>query len=270
MADETDITDVDTTDAENSGTPVDENTPIPPGGVDPNAAAEGDGDPGEDGDSTDDTYDPKDNLDTATWGDFKDDTANAVLLELQNSGITVDKAKALLFDALKSGDVTKIDHDALVEAVGKSRAHLIEAGMRDFIGRTNAEVKAAEESAKAVLAEMHAAAGGEAAWKKVADWARKGGVDKAKLESYVKLIDAGGEQAAFAIDRIINAYNSVDTHTSVTRKRTMTKAQAEAPKKTLTRQEYTTEVLKHHANRTLTPKIKQELLAARIADRSGK
>ena len=50
----------------------------------------------------------------------------------------------------------------------------------------------------------------------------------------------------------------------------MTKATADAPKKTLTRQEYTAEVLKHHANRTLTPKIKQELLAARIADRSGK
>ena len=235
MADETEITDVDTPEAASVETTGDDKTPITPGGVDPNAKPEDAGDPVEGGDDTDE---PKDNLDTATWGDFKDDTANAVLLELQNSGITVDKAKALLFDALKSGDVTKIDHDALVEAVGKSRAHLIEAGMRDFISRTNAEVRAAEESAKAVLAEMHAA--------------------------------AGGEQAAFAIDRIINAYNSVDTHTSVTRKRTMTKAQAEAPKKTLTRQEYTAEVLKHHANRTLTPKIKQELLAARIADRSGK
>lgn len=158
--------------------------------------------------------DPEDKskeLDVETWGDTGDEVGNAVLKELQDSGVEVDKAKALLFDAVQNGDASLIDHDALVEAVGKSRARLIEIGIKDYVGRQ-------KSAAEAVVASMHEAAGGKDNWTVVAKWAKSGGVPEAKLNEYRKLIDSGGEQAAFAAGRLVQAYNADAKNTSLTGK----------------------------------------------------
>ena len=43
------------------------------------------------------------------WGDTGSEIGNSVLGMLQESGISTADAKALLFDAVQSGDMTKID-----------------------------------------------------------------------------------------------------------------------------------------------------------------
>ena len=146
-------------------------------------------------------------LDTTVWGDAEDDVANSVLLTLQNSGVSPEVAKALLWDAVAEGDPTKVDRDALVECVGKANATLIMAGVENVTTRNNAVV--AE-----ITAAAHKAAGGEANWNKAVSWARNA-LTEEELEDFRALLDRGGKQADFAVKEIINRYNSDSRNTAL-------------------------------------------------------
>ena len=147
-------------------------------------------------------------LDTDTWGSTGDEVGDSVLEVLQNSEITPEEAKALLYDAVKAGDPSKIDRDALVEKVGKAKANLVMAGIQNFTDRN-------AEKIKATMDVVHTAAGGKDNWEVIAPWA-KANMDQDALKEYSDLIDAGGAKAKFAAQELTAAYNKDESNTSIT------------------------------------------------------
>jgi hypothetical protein len=146
-------------------------------------------------------------LDHAVWGDAGTDNGNAILSVLQNSGVTVDDAKALLFDAMVAGDVTKIDKAALESKVGKAKATIILTGVKN-------EIKGRQEAAQAIVAELHTEVGGKENWTKVAEWANKN-VPEADLNELRTMIDAGGRQAKLAAKELKSLYEKADGNSSL-------------------------------------------------------
>lgn len=137
-------------------------------------------------------------LDTATWGDLKDDTANSVLLLLQNSGVTPDQAKALLYDATKAGKPEQINRDKLVEAVGATNATLIMAGIENYIGKVAARTSESNNV-------LYTAAGGKENWDKIAEWAKKE-LSAEELEDYIAMVNAGGRKISLAAKDLKERY----------------------------------------------------------------
>lgn len=172
--------------------------------ADAEAAAAEDGDDG-DGEGDDD----KDNkeLDTSVWGDTGDDVGNSVLQTLQNSGVSTEEAKALLWDAVEAGDPTKVDRDALVEKVGKAKATLIMAGIENVTGKNNAKIAEVTKVANDT-------AGGEANWKKASAWAVKA-LPADELDELRNMLDKGGRQAKFAAGEIVARYNDDPKNTAL-------------------------------------------------------
>lgn len=162
-------------------------------------------DENEDPEATDDTP-----LDTETWGSTGDEVGDSVLELLQNAELTTDEAKALMYDAVKEGDPSKIDKEALIEKVGKAKANLIMAGAENFITKNNAKITGIMET-------VHETTGGKEAWDTIAPWA-KANMDAAELAEYASMIDKGGAQAKFAATQIKEAYNSDKNTTSLTGK----------------------------------------------------
>lgn len=174
------------------------------------AAKEQSGEEGEDTGAEDENTPDDDakELDTAVWGDTGDEVANSVLQTLQNSGVSTDDAKALLWDAVEAGDPSKVDRDALVEKVGKAKATLIMAGVENVTSRNNKRVAEVSKIA-------HESAGGEDNWKKATAWA----LDKmpeSDLNELRGMLDKGGRQATFAAKEIVARYNEDPKNTSLT------------------------------------------------------
>lgn len=137
---------------------------------------------------------PKDDknavLDTATWGDLKDDVGNSVLLILQKSGVTPEVAKALLYDATVAGKPDQIDRDKLIEAVGAANATLIMSGVENYT-RKQADAAAAKQTV------LNEAVGGKENWDKVLEWA-KANLSAEDRAEYAELVNAGGRKATLA------------------------------------------------------------------------
>lgn len=146
-------------------------------------------------------------LDTSVWGYAGDEIANSVLTTLQNSGVTTDEAKALLWDAVEAGDPTKVDRDKLVEKVGASNATLIMAGIENVTSKNNAKIEEVTEIA-------NTAAGGADNWKAVRDWAKQN-IAESELAELAGMLDQGGSQAKFAAKEIVDKYNADTKNTSV-------------------------------------------------------
>lgn len=137
-------------------------------------------------------------LDTNVWGDTGSEVGNSVLKKLQESGISTEKAKALLYDAVQAGDPSKIDKDALVKELGEASANIVLTGIDNFI-KENA---AANE---AVLKSVHAAVGGESNWNTLRDWA-KTNLKPEEITEYIDLIDQGGLAARMAAKDLNERY----------------------------------------------------------------
>ena len=184
----------------------------------------------EEGDEANESDEPE--LDTSVWGDAGDDVANSVLQTLQNSGVSTDEAKALLWDAVESGDPAKIDRDALVEKVGKAKATLIMAGVENVISRNNEKIAEVSKIA-------HESAGGPDNWAKAAKWAVAKLPEK-ELNELRDMLDKGGRQAKFAANEIVARYNSDPKNTALTAgKAQVTPDGKAAPAvKPITRREY--------------------------------
>jgi len=139
-------------------------------------------------------------LDTELWGDTSSETGNAVLQMLQNAGVTPDEAKAIMFDAVVEGDMSKLDKATLEEKLGKNQAFLAIQGIQTFI--TDRKATGAE-----AVKTVHEQAGGEENWVKVRDWANDtNNMPEAQLDEYAGMIDKGGAQAKFAISEMMAAY----------------------------------------------------------------
>tara|TARA_Y100000296_G_scaffold66371_1_gene78389 strand:+ start:15253 stop:16104 length:852 start_codon:yes stop_codon:yes gene_type:complete len=172
--------------------------------------------PKEEGKEDEDKPKEEDNdkeLDTATWGDTGDNVGNSVLQIMQNSGVTPEDAKALLYDAVEAGEPNKIDRDALVEKVGKVKANLIMAGVENFVERT-------QKAQSATLGTVYEIAGGKDQWGKIAPWIKEN-VPESERQEYAAMLDKGGAQARFAAQELVNKYNADPKNTSVGKKTTI-------------------------------------------------
>jgi len=196
-------------------------------------------------------------LDTSVWGDAGDDVANSVLTELQNSGVTPDEAKALLWDAVEKGDPSKVDRDALVEKVGKARATLIMAGIENVTSKNNAKI---EE----VTAIAHKAAGDKESWTKATKWANAK-MDASELDELRGMMDKGGRQAEFAASEIVSRYNADPNNTSLKAgsKQLNADGKAKPAGEPLSRRQYGEELDKAHRTGRLTPALQESLKARR-------
>jgi len=147
-------------------------------------------------------------LNTDEWGSTGNDVADSVLTMLQNADVSPEEAKALLFDAVTAGDLSKIDLEGLEEKVGQTKATLIMAGVTTFVNDKNARNTQ-------IVADIKEAAGGEENWTKMAAWA-KGNLPDAELVEYRGMVDEGGAQARFAVAEIAAKYNADEANTSLT------------------------------------------------------
>lgn len=153
-------------------------------------------------------------LDADVWGSTGSDVGDSVLTMLQNADVSVDDAKALLFDAVQAGDVTKIDAAALEAKVGKTKATLIMAGITTFVGE-----QATRNSQ--IVADIKEASGGEENWTKMTAWTKgkdadgKPNVSDADLTEYRGMIDKGGAMARFAVSEIAAKYNADKANTTL-------------------------------------------------------
>ena len=145
-------------------------------------------------------------LDTTVWGDTGSEVGNSTLTLLQNADVSTEEAKALLYDAVVAGDISKIDQEALEAKVGKAKATLILTGVKGFIQET------ADKNA-AIKEVVYDAAGGEDTWNTLTDWAKASNTD---ISEYASMIDAGGAQARFAVQEITGLYNADPKNTAIT------------------------------------------------------
>ncbi len=146
-------------------------------------------------------------LDNDVWGSTGHAVADSALAMLQNADVTPLEAKAILLDAVQSGDPTKIDKEALIEKVGEDKANLILAGVTTFVNDKNARNTQ-------IVADIKEAAGGEDNWAKMAAWG-KSNLPDADLVTYRGMIDAGGAQARFAVAEIATKYNADEKNSSL-------------------------------------------------------
>lgn len=216
---------------------------------DPNAAAENE--------------DEDKELDTAVWGDAGDEVANSVLSTLQNSGVTTDEAKALLWDAVEAGDPTKVDRDALVEKVGKDRATLIMAGIENVTSRNNARI---EE----VTTIANETAGSKENWSKATKWAVSK-LPEGELNELRDMLDKGGRQAKFAAGEIVARYNADPKNTALTAGKNQIKPDGKATSalQPISRREYGELLDKAHRTRAGEAAIQQLRARRELGKKQG-
>jgi hypothetical protein len=200
-----------------------------------------------------------DELDTQVWGDMGNEEANAVLQVLQNSGVSTDDAKALLWDAVEAGDPKLVDRDALIEKVGKANAVLIMSGIENYT--TKNTTKLAE-----VRAVVDTVAGSRENWDKAAEWARAN-VSESELNDLREMIDHGGSKAKFASQEIVRLYNDDPKNTALSAGSTQVIGDTTTTTpavKGITRLEYGQMLQKHHRTGGTDAEFKQ-LQARRAA-----
>ena len=204
--------------------------------------------------------DPKP-LDTKVWGDTGNEVGNSVLGMLQESGIEPADAKALLFDAVQAGDVSKIDRAALEAKVGKNAANIIMSGTETFI-KENASNTAA------IISDVHKTAGGEDNWNKVSEWAAAN-VSKEDLAEYAPMIDKGGAAARFAVNEIMASYNADAKNSTIQPATPRAEATSVSPPAVVgtSRREYVAALEKAHRFGTPTAKELATITAQREAGR---
>lgn len=189
-------------------------------------------------------------LETSVWGDTGDEVGNSVLQVMQNSGMSPEDAKALLFDPVQQGDPTKVDRDALVAKVGKANANLIMAGIENYVTKTQA-------AQKATLDAVYEVAGSKDQWDKVAPWV-KANIPEAERQDYAAMLDKGGAQARFAAEELVKRFNADPKNTAVGKKTTV-EGDGKAPDggRAITRVQYAEELEKAHRTGADPAKIKE-------------
>ncbi len=194
----------------------------------------------DDTDNTDNTKDDKgdDGEQEDVWGSTGDDAGDSVLALLKDAGATPDTAKALLWDAVKEGDVTKIDRDALVEAVGKGNANLVMAGMENYVTKIQHRTKEVTEA-------VHNAVNGADNWAAIRSWAKET-LSESEMVDYAEMIDKGGRQAKIAAKDLAEQY--VEAGNTLTQGTAVTPTGKPAPQTVtpLSRSDYFTAVEKLH------------------------
>lgn len=242
--------------------------------ADEDAAKEGDDKPADDASKTDadegadegedageegEGEEKKTELDATVWGSTGNETGDAVLKVLQDAGADPQAAKAILFDAIQSGDATQIDKAALADLIGDAQATIVVQGAKTFIAETN-------EANAAIVKTVHGAVGGEENWTKVSEWAKKS-LPEAEMADYAEMIDAGGAKARFAAAEMLSAYNGDANNTSISKPRVEAEANTSTPSvEGITSRQYVEALEKAHrtkADASEIAKIKAQRAAGR-------
>lgn len=133
--------------------------------------------------------------------------ADAAVSMLKESGVTVDEAKSIFAEVAKTNDISKIDYKALEAKVGKTKADLIVAGVKDYY---SAELGKAEAIKNAV----HTVVGGEESLKKITTWLAGEKTKNPELASeiavYAEMMQQGPIQAKTAARALLDLYNASD------------------------------------------------------------
>lgn len=131
--------------------------------------------------------------------------ADAAVQMLKESGVTLEESQAIFSEVAKTGDFTKLDYKALEAKVGKTKADLITAGVKDFYVTEQAK---ATEITNAVITTV----GGEANMKEITAWLVK---EKAKnpalaaeVAVYGEMMQQGTVQAKTAAKALLELYNA--------------------------------------------------------------
>lgn len=200
-------------------------------------------------------------LDTDTWGTTGDEVGDSVLAMLQNADLSVEDAKALMYDAMQAGDVTKIDRAALEAKIGKARTNLVMAGAENFVARTQARTQT-------ILTEVHTAVGGEENWTALSAWAGKN-VSAENLADYRDLVDQGGAKARFAAQDLLRQYNADSKNTTLgTPAEVLPDGTAPSTGRAISKADYFAE-LSDATRRGATPAVINEIQQARNRGRKA-
>lgn len=135
-----------------------------------------------------------------TYGDEAADAVVAMLKEAEVSPVDADK---WFREAVKTGDLTKIDMKAITEKLGKEKANLVLIGVKDYYTRMNAAVQA-------TVTAVHTEVGGEGNWTKIGEWAsKKANTDKGfaeQLAEFNKMFDLSPTAAKSAARELKSLY----------------------------------------------------------------
>lgn len=194
-------------------------------------------------------------FDATVWGDTGSEVGNSVLQVLSDSGVDVDVAKSLLFDAVQAGDPSSIDKDALIEKVGKANANLVMAGVENY-------VRDAKEATDKIITSIHDAAGGKEAWDTMSPWINKN-VSAEDLAEYRPMLDAGGKQASFAVSELRALYNADPKNEKLGGRTLEGSNTKQVVEPGISRREYGDKLNVLHRTNKATPEARAVLKAAR-------
>jgi len=161
-----------------------------------------------DGEQGKDTEEAKDEPEKATEGDWLrtgDEVADTAIDLMKDAGVTAQDAEGIFGKAMQSGKMEDIDLAALEAKVGKAKANLVLAGIRDWHTRVAAKNLATVQS-------VHEVVGGEEAWASLREWAQKREAADtgfaSEMEEYRALFEQGGKAAKFAAQELVNLYSA--------------------------------------------------------------
>ena len=203
-------------------------------------------------------------LDANVWGQTGDPVGDGVLKVLQRSGITPEKAKALLYDAAQAGDASKINEADLIAAVGETNATLIIAGVKGFISEQS-------KKAQEIVGTLYEVVGSKENWDTLVGWAKEN-LTETELDEYVALIDAGGRKARMAAADLRERYEEAgNTGLTAGKDTVVPQRRAKAVQEDLTplsRKDYFEAVQKAHRENKATPERLNALYKQREAGKA--
>lgn len=196
-------------------------------------------------------------LDTTVWESTGSEVGDAVLTKLQNSGVTPEEAKALLYDAVVAKDISKIDKAALAAKVGEASATIILDGITSFIASV-------EQANAKTMQSIHDVVGSADNWDAVRTWAKENMSEEQRLE-YAAMIDISPRAAKMAAKAMYEDYIAAGhtefTNTGAVIPNVNSNEEAVTP---LTAAQYFKAVEKANAEGTYLAQ-KDKLLRARLA-----
>lgn len=146
------------------------------------------------------------------WPQYSDASLAAAVSVFKEGGLNVTDGSKFFEKALASGKLEDVDVAGLEAKLGKEKATLAMAGIRDYYNR---QVKLADETVKLV----HGVVGGKEAFDKIASWANtKAQSDKVfakELAQIRDLIDQGGVSARAAVVDLMRQYQAAPNTTGL-------------------------------------------------------
>lgn len=153
-------------------------------------------------------------VDEAEWMSTDNKQFNASLNLMKAAGMKPAEAAELFDEAAQTGDLSKVDREALVEKVGEDQAELIMAGFTNYV----------ETEGQAILqriTKVHEAVGGTENFQKMSVWARgkaKGDTEfRNTVSAITDMMNSGNEyQADLAAKDFLRMYNADSGNSSIT------------------------------------------------------